>query len=110
MKSKKDKFIMISTPFRSDCFLDKFVEKEEHFMKNFMIINEQKINVNKKDKVEDIEKKIKLAMNEREIQDIIILESDNEDDLRTVKGMFFGIILSLLFWIGIGLLIFFAMC
>jgi hypothetical protein len=33
-----------------------------------------------------------------------------QDDLRTAKGMLFGIILSLLFWIGIGLLIFFAMC
>jgi hypothetical protein len=33
-----------------------------------------------------------------------------QDNLRAAKGMFFGIILSLLFWIGIGLLIFFSMC
>jgi hypothetical protein len=61
MINKKDKFIMISTPFRSDSLNDRFAETKQ-------------------------------------------------DNFRTAKGMFFGIILSLIFWIGIGLLIFFAMC
>jgi hypothetical protein len=77
-------------------------------MKYFIIINGQKIYANKKDTAADVEKKIKLAIdNGREISDVTILENDN---LRTAKGMFFGIILSLIFWIGIGLLIFFAIC
>jgi hypothetical protein len=39
-----------------------------------------------------------------------IIAETGKDNLRAAKGMFFGIILSLLFWIGIGLLIFFSMC